>query len=216
MRSFQISGLTAKWGVGANRVPPVWENNLIGYRDARAFPDGASAAIPDTATMAGRAPGLTVSGATMAGGTLQFDGVYDYATAAFVSPNRFTVFRDVDRSGTASNAAGIIHLNGIHIRNDAPEGSLSCRVKLGGPYAEIPDTSAGISTAGKHYSKPGTATNFTGTMGEGTVPYATGLHIGRNADDKVFTRMGFRQLPIFNKELSQAGVNDALRVMFPA
>lgn len=31
-----------------------------------------------------------------------------------------------------------------------------------------------------------------------------------------FTQMGFRQLLIFNKELSQAEVNDVLRVMFPA
>lgn len=86
MRSFQISGLTAKWGVGANRVPPIWDNNLVGRWDTRTFPDGALAAIPDTATMAGKAPDLTVSGATMASGTLQFDGVGDYATAAFVSP----------------------------------------------------------------------------------------------------------------------------------
>lgn len=39
---------------------------------------------------------------------------------------------------------------------------------------------------------------------------------GRGSADTVFTRMGFRQLLIFNKELSQAEVNDVLRVMFPA
>lgn len=31
-----------------------------------------------------------------------------------------------------------------------------------------------------------------------------------------YTQLGFRQLLIFNKELSQAEVNDVLRVMFPA
>lgn len=216
VRSFQISGLTAKWGVGANRVPPIWENNLIGYWDARTFPDGALAAIPNTATMAGKAPDLTVSGATMAGGTLQFDGADDYATAEFVSPGRFTVFWDVDWLGTASNAAGIVHLNNIHIHNDAPKGSLSCRVRLGGSYADIPNTSVGMSTAGKYYSKSGKAANFAGTIGKDTVAYAIPLHIGRNANNKEFTRMGFRQLLIFNKELSQAEVNDVLRVMFPA
>ena len=216
MRSFQISGLTAKWGVGPNRVPPIWENNLIGYWDARAFPDGALATIPNTATMAGKVPDLTVSGATMASGTLQFDGVDDCATAAFAPPGRFTVFWDADWLGTASNDAGIVHLNSMHIRNDAPKGSLSCRVRLGGSYADIPNTSVGISTAGKYYSKSGTAANFTGTIGKDTVAYATGLHIGRSADKKVFTQMGFRQLLIFNKELSQAEVNDVLRVMFPA
>lgn len=70
MRSFQISGLTAKWGIGANRVPPIWDNNLIVYWDVRTFPDGTLATIPNTATMAGKAPDLTVSGATMASGTL--------------------------------------------------------------------------------------------------------------------------------------------------
>lgn len=188
----------------------------MGYWDARTFPDGALATIPNTATMAGKAPDLTVSGATMASGTLQFDGVDDYATAAFVPPNRFTVFWDVDWLGTASSGAGIVHLNNLHIHNDAPKGSLSCRVRLAGSYADIPNTSVGISTAGKYYSKSGTAADFTGTIGESTVAYATGLHIGRNANNKIFTQMGFRQLLIFNKELSQAEVNDVLRVMFPA
>lgn len=216
MRSFQISGLTAKWGVGDSRKPPIWENNLVGRWDARTFPDGALAKIPNTATMAGKAPDLTVTGATMASGTLQFDGVDDYATAAFVSPNRFTVFWDVDWLGTADAAAGIVHLNNLHIHNDTPKGSLQCRVRLGGSYADIPNTNVGISTAGKYYSKSGTAANFTGTIGESTIPYATGLHIGSDSNKTVFTQMGFRQLLIFNKELSQAEVNDVLRAMFPA
>lgn len=216
MRSFQISGLTAKWGIGDSRTPPIWDNNLVAWWDARTFPDGNLATIPNTATMAGKAPDLTVSGATMKMGTLQFDGVDDYATAAFVSPNRFTVFWDIDWLGTASSAAGIVHLNNLHIHNDAPKGSLSCRVRLGGSYADIPNTSVGMSTAGKYYSKSGTAANFTGTIGESTVTYAIPLHIGRNSGNTVFTQMGFRQLLIFNKELSQAEVNDVLRVMFPA
>lgn len=159
---------------------------------------------------------MTVSGATMASGTLQFDGVDDYATAAFVPYSRFTVFWGVDWLGTASSAAGIVHVNALHIHNDAPKGSLSCRVKLGGPYADIPNTNVGISTAGKYYSKSGTAANFTGTIGDREIEYAIPLLIGRSADNKVFTPMGFRQLLIFNKELSQAEVNDVLRVMFPA
>lgn len=215
MRSFQISGLTAKWGIGGGRSP-IWENNLVGRWDARTFPDGALATIPNTATVSGKAPDLTVTGATMASGTLQFDGVDDYATAAFVFPERFTVFWDTDWLGTTDGAAGIIHLNNLHIHNDASKGSLSCRVRLGGSYADIPNTNVGISTSGKYYSKSGTATNFTGTIGKSTVPYATGLHIGRNSGNTVFTQMGFRQLLIFNKQLSQAEVNDVLGVMFPA
>lgn len=86
MRQFQISGLTAKWGIGGGRSP-IWDNNLVGRWDARTFPDGELATIPNTATMEGKAPDLTVSGATMASGTLQFDGVDDAAeTAAFMLP----------------------------------------------------------------------------------------------------------------------------------
>lgn len=216
MRSFQISGLTAKWGIGDSRKPPIWDANLVAYWDARTFPDGALATIPNTATMAGKAPDLTVTGATMADGTLQFDGVDDYATAAFVPHDRFTVFWEVDWLGTASSEAGIAHLNSLHIHNDAPKGSLQCRVKLGGSYADIPNTNVGISTAGKYYSKSGMAANFTGTIGERTVTYAVPLYVGRGSANTAFTRMGFRQLLIFNKELSQAEVNDVLRVMFPA
>lgn len=215
MRSFQISGLTAKWGIGDSRKPPIWDNNLVGRWDARTFPDGALATIPNTATMADKAPDLTVEGATMASGTLQFDGVDDGAiTSAFSFPDRFTVFWDVDWLGGENTGAGIIHGANLFVHNFAGRGSLSCRVKLGGSWAYIPNTNVGISTAGKYYSKLGVANNFTGTIGESTS--AEKLYIGRNLSSTAFTQMGFRQLLIFNKELSQAEVNDVLRVMFPA
>ena len=50
-------------------------------------------------------------------------------------------------------------------------------------------------------------------IGTGATP-GNALSIARRG--AAFTRMGFRQLLIFNKELSQAEVNDVLRVMFPA
>lgn len=214
MRSFQISGLTAKWGIGGGRSP-IWDANLIGRWDARTFPDGALATIPNTATMADKAPDLTVNGATMASGTLQLDGVDDYAnTVGYVFPDRFTVFWDVDWLGTKNVGAGIVHTSNLYVHNYAGRGSLSCSVKLGGSWANIPNTSVGISTAGKYYSKSGAVANFTGTIGEGAS--AGDLYIGRNLGNTVFTQMGFRQLLIFNKELSQAEVNDVLRAMFPA
>ena len=58
MRSFQISGLTAKWGIGDSRKPSIWDNNLVAWWDARTFPDGALTEIPNTATMKGKAPAL--------------------------------------------------------------------------------------------------------------------------------------------------------------
>ena len=101
-------------------------------------------------------------------------------------------------------------MNSLYLFNAASTRSLSCRVKLGGTFADIPNTNVGISTAGKCYSKSGTATGFTGTIGEGA--YTGKLHIGRDSHGRAFTQMGFRQLLIFNKELSQAEVND----VFPA
>lgn len=89
-----------------------------------------------------------------------------------------------------------------------------CRVKLGGSWTYIPNTNVGINSSGRYYSKSGTVANFTGTIGEGA--HVGKLHIGRNSSNTVFTQMGFRQLLIFNKELSQAEVNEVLRVMFPA
>lgn len=129
MRSFQISGLTAKWGIGGGRSP-IWDNNLVGRWDARTFPDGDLATIPNTATMADKAPDLTVEGATMEKGTLQFDGVDDYAeTAEFVFPDSFTVFWDVDWLGAERINAGIGHLHNIRILNYVTRSQLMVYLK---------------------------------------------------------------------------------------
>lgn len=213
MRSFQISGLTAKWGIGGGRSP-IWDNNLIGRWDARAFPDGALATIPNTATMADKAPDLTVTGATMASGTLQFDGVDDEAfTDAFVFPERFTVFWDFDWLGSENKVAGIVHPFNLYLYNYKALGAIRCFIKDTSKAYDISNTSVGISTNGSVYAQDGGITPFGGVIGTGVSPgYA--LSIARRGE--AFTQMGFRQLLIFNKELSQAEVNDVLRVMFPA
>ena len=213
MRSFQISGLAAKWGIGDSRKPSIWDANLIGRWDARTFPDGALATIPNTATMEGKAPDLTVEGATMASGTLQFDGADDAAsTAAFLFPDRFTVFWDVDWLGSENKLAGITHLFNLYLYNNAASRNITCYIKGTAGVGYIPNTSAGISTNGNVYAPDGSITPFGGTVGTGTGKHP--LSIANRG--KVFTQMGFRQLLIFNKELSQAEVNDVLRVMFPA
>ena len=215
MRSFQISGLTAKWGIGGGRSP-IWDNNLIGRWDARTFPDGALATIPNTATMAGKAPDLTVTGATMANGTLQFDGVDDGAsTAAFLFPRRYTLFWDIDIMG-ASNVwgAGIQHSANFIMYFRPTANELAIFVKEGSQGGIIPSSGVGLSTSAQYWAKARTAAPLTGPVGSftGSAP----LHVGRNTDGTIFTQMGFRQLLIFNKELSQAEVNDVLRAMFPA
>ncbi|USR81484.1 hypothetical protein EMB1_00013 [Bacteroides phage EMB1] len=212
MRSFQISGLTAKWGIGGGRSP-IWDNNLIGRWDARSFPDGALATIPNTATMADKAPDLTVTGATMASGTLQFDGVDDYASSsAFAFPERFTVFWDIDWLGSKYISAGILHSPDLFLYNFAPSREIRCFIKSTTSGYQIHNTDVGLSTNGNIYAPDGSVTPFGGTIGTstGNAP----LFIARTGAN--YTQLGFRQLLIFNKELSQAEVNDVLRVMFPA
>lgn len=212
MRSFQISGVTAKWGIGGSRSP-IWDNNLIGRWDARTFPDGALATIPNTATLAGKAPDLTISGATMANGTLQFDGVNDGAsTAVFLFPKKFTVFWDVDWLGSENKSAGIFHSLDLYVYNAAASGNIRCFIKDAANGDYIPNTNVGLSTDGNIYAPDGSITPFGGTVGTNTSNAP--IYIARTGAN--YTQLGFRQLLIFNKELSQAEVNDVLRVMFPA
>lgn len=213
MRSFRISGLTAKWGIGGGRKPSIWDNNLIGRWDARTFPDGDLAKIPNTATMEGKAPDLTVRGATMKKGTLQFDGVGNKAyTAAFVSPDKFAIFWGFDWMGSEDKAAGILHRPNLSLYNSTASGVIKCFIKDNSGGDAIPNTSVGLSTNGNIYAPDGSVTPFGGRVGTSTG--SAPLFIA-NAGT-TFTQMGFRQLLIFNKELSQAEVNDVLRAMFLA
>ena len=212
MRSFRISGLTAKWGIGGGRSP-IWDNNLIGRWDTRTFPDGALATIPNTATMAGKAPNMTVEGATMEKGTLQFDGVDDGAfTSAFSFPERYTVFWDVDWLGRENKLSGIIHVGDLYLYNYPLQGQIMCILKGTTGGSVTPNTNVGISTNGNIYAPGGSITPFGGTIG--TERTSNALFISKRGS--ISTPMGFRQLLIFNKELSQAEVNEVLRVMFPA
>lgn len=215
LRAFQISGLTAKWGIGGGRSP-IWDNNLIGRWDARTFPDGALATIPNTATMEGKAPDLTVTGATMASGTLQFDGVDDGAsTAAFLFPDRFTVFWDIDIAGPSNVwGAGIRHSANLIVYFRPLANELSIFVKEASQGGIIPSSCVGLSTSAQYWGRDGTAAPLPAPVGDftGRAP----LYVGRSTDNTVFTQMGFRQLLIFDKELTQAEVNDVLRTMFPA
>ena len=213
LRAFQISGMTAKWGIGGGRKPSIWDDNLVGRWDARTFPDGALATIPNTATMAGKAPELTITGATMVRGTLRFDGVDDYAlTEAFTFPDRFTVFWDIDWLGQGYNRAGIIHSVSLYMKNYAAPGNIGCIIRSDEGECEIPNTSVGLSTNGNIYAPDGSVTQFGGTIG--TTTSTNSLYIAKMGRE--FTQMGFRQLLIFDKELSQAEVNDVLHAMFPA
>lgn len=212
VRAFVIGGLNTKWGISENRVPPIWDNNLIGYWDARDLPNGAVSAIANKATLAAKAPSLTIAGATMVDGTLQFDGVDDYAkTAKFLFPERFTIFWDVDWLGSENKSAGIFHPSDLYLYNYAEFGYVGCYIKSYSSGALIPNTSVGLSTNGNIYAHDGSVTPSSGTVG--TITYDSTLNIAKKGE--VFTQMGFRQLLIFNKELTRAEVNEVLAVMFP-
>ena len=168
MRLFQISGLTAKWGIGDSRKPPIWDNNLVGYWDTRDLPNGILSALANKATMAGKAPDLTVTGATMVDGTLQFDGVDDEAeTEKFVFPDRFTVFWDVDWLCNENSAAGISHPYDLFLHRARASESLYCYIKSASGGSYISNTSVGLSTNGNLYVPDGSVTTFGGEIGTG-------------------------------------------------
>ena len=212
-RSFMINGLTAKWGIGENRVPSIWDTNLIGYWDARDLPNGAVSTIANKATLATKAPDLTVTGATMADGTLQFNGVDSEAsTTAFVLPKKFTIFWDIDWLGKENNNAGILHVGNVYMYNHASSGRVLCFIKGIESSALIPNTSVGLSTNGNIYAPNGSVTPFGGTVGASTGNDSIFIGHMKGAN---YTKMGFRQLLIFNKELSPTEVNEVLTTMFP-
>lgn len=213
VRSFMIRGLTAKWGIGENRVPPIWDTNLIGYWDARDLPNGEVSALANKATLAAKAPDLMITGATMVDGTLQFNGVSDEAsTAVFLFPEKFTIFWDVDWLGSENKVAGIVHPLDLYLYNYKASEAIRCFVKDTSKAYDIPNTSVGLSTNGSVYAQDGGITPFGGVIGTGASPsYA--LSIARRGDN--YTQLGFRQLLIFNKELSPTEVNEVLTVMFP-
>ena len=212
-RSFMINGLTAKWGIGENRVPPIWDTNLIGYWDARGLPNGAVSTVANKATLATKAPDLAVTGATMADGTLQFDGVDDGAyTKAFAFPNEFTIFWDIDWLGDVNRAAGIAHGTDFHLWNIASQQLIRFHLKTSNSNAQYRNSVVGISTAKLVYDKTGGAQTYTADVGTNTSN--SPLYIGYSGGS-AYTQLGFRQLLIFNKELSPAEVNEVLTVMFP-
>lgn len=208
-----INGLTAKWGIGESRVPSIWDTNLIGYWDARGLSNGAVSTIANKATLATKAPDLTITGATMADGTLQFDGVDDEATTApFMFPDRFTVFWDIDWLNSENKAAGLTHPLDLYLYNYKASGVIRCFIKNTLAAYDIPNTSVGLSTNGSVYAQDGGITPYGGVIGTvASSGYA--LSIARRG--AVFTQMGFRQLLIFNKELSPTEVNEVLTTMFP-
>lgn len=211
VRSFMINGLTAKWGIGENRVPPIWDINLIGYWDARSFPDGALARIPNKATLATKAPDLTVTGSTMQNGTLQFDGVDDSAvTSRFAFPEKFTVFWDIDWLGTTNSTGGVFHYPNFQLLNQKADNVLKVYLKMNRNADLISNKSVGLSSDGRVYAQNGTVTQFKGEIG--SLKGTDILSIAKNISE--YTQMGFRQLLIFNKELSQAEVNEVLTTMF--
>ena len=211
VRSFMIRGLTAKWGIGDNRVPPIWDNNLIGYWDARDLPNGAVSTIANKATLATKAPDLPIIGATMADGTLQFDGANNRSTTSnFTMPEKFTIFWDIDWLGDVDTRGGIAMHDALSVNNKASTQQLS--LSLGGNSELLPNTVIGMQTDGKVYNRDGSIA-FEGLQA-GTTRVPNKLFIG-HVQGTNYTKMGFRQLLIFNKELAQAEVNEVLTTMFP-
>ena len=63
------------------------------------------------------------------------------------------------------------------------------------------------------YDKTGSAQVY--TAGIGTEHETAQLRVGVDGSGTNYTQLGFRQLLIFNKELSPTEVNEVLTTMFP-
>lgn len=100
----------------------------------------------------------------------------------------------------------------MYLRPTANE--LATFVKEASQGSIIPSSAVGISTSAQYWTKDGTTAPYTGPIGSYT--RSAPLLVGRDDGGTIFAPMGFRQLLIFNKELSQDEVNDVLRAMFPA
>lgn len=206
-----INGLTAKWGIGENRVPPIWDTNLVGYWDARDLPNGAVNIVHNKATIAAKAPGLSANGPTMIDGTLQFDGKEKRASSdAFLLPKKYTIFWDIDWLGDVDTGGGIAMSNMLSVANKASTKQLS--LSLGGNSELLPNTVIGMQTDGKVYNCDGSIA-FEGLQAV-TTRVPDKLYIA-HVKGTNYTQMGFRQLLIFNKELSPTEVNEVLTTMFP-
>ena len=207
-----INGLTAKWGIGENRVPPIWDSNLVGYWDARGLPNGAASTIANKATLATKAPDLTVTGATMVDGTLQFDGKEARATTVdLLLPKKCTIFWDIDWLGDVDTGGGIAMFGALSVANKATKKQLE--LYLGGTSKLLlPNTVIGMQTDGKVYNRDGSIA-FEGLQA-GTTRTPNKLFIG-HVKGANYAQLGFRQLLIFNKELSPTEVNEVLTTMFP-
>ena len=79
--------------------------------------------------------------------------------------------------------------------------------------AQYPNSVVGISTAKLVYDKTGNAQAYTADVGDKTQTIP--LRVGVDDSGASYAQMGFRQLLIFNKELSPTEVNEVLTTMFP-
>lgn len=212
VRSFMIGGLTAKWGIGENRVPPIWDANLIGYWDARGLPNGAVRTIANKATVADKMGNIvSTNGAQAVNGTVIYNGIENRSTINdYVMPEKFTVFWDIDWLGDVDTNGGVGMFNTLSVYSKATTQQLS--LSLGGNSELLPNTVIGMQTDGKVYNRDGSIA-FEGLQA-GTTRVPNKLFIGHQSGTN-YTQLGFRQLLIFNKELSPAEVNEVLTTMFP-
>ena len=145
-------------------------------------------------------------------GALVFNGVDGRGTVGgFLMPTQFTILFDVDWLGDVDTRGGIGMYNTFSIFNRKTTNQLY--ISLGdSPTAKLmPNTIVGVSTDDFVYNKDGSRAALNTTVNIDRTPQK--MFIGHMSGSN-YTKLAFRSLYIFNRELTPAEMQEALAAMF--
>ena len=213
-----INGLTAKWGIGDARKPPFWDTALIARYDIREAieVDGVVTSIPNTATAAVKPGSLTnFKNVATENGSLVFNGVDSSAsTWSFLFPTKFTMLWDIDWLGGTNSTSGIKQIGAVSVYNlNATD---QVQIDLGDESTAklMPNTVVGVSTDNFVYNRDGTRTELSTKVGTNRTPQRLYIGSRESGGTTIHTKMAFRSLYIFNRELTPPEMQEALAAMF--
>ena len=204
VKSFMVSGLTSKWGIGSPRDERYKEPLHAWTINGRA--DG-STNFTTLSDISGNRVGMTLSGFTGTAGSgfengyLVFDGVKDYAlTAPITIEKDWTVVGEWKFLPTVLGSAGLSKPSSFFMYNDV-SGTITTFVNAGSGAFYVKEVGINaVCSDGRIYgktwneylnNKPQTVTSSNGT-----------LMIGRNGAK--YTSMKFKNLAIYDRVLSEA------------
>ena len=204
VKSFMVSGLTAKWGIGSPRDES-YKKPLHAWT-IRGRADGSTnfVALPD---ISGNRLGMTLTGFTGAPGSgfengyLVFDGVDDRAgTPPFLIEKDWTLVGEWEFLPTAIGSAGFSKPMSFFIYNDRP-GTITTFVNAGSGAFYVKEVGINaVCSDGRIYGK--TWTEYLNNKPQTVTSSDGAMVIGVNG--KTFVSMKFKNLAIYDRVLSES------------